>query len=213
MRFDELLQDFRYVLRMLRRSPGFSAVVILTLAIAIGLNTAVFSVVNAVLLRPVSFPHPDRMVWLTTLDPKSSAELVSSYDVLAWREATTLDGLVAYDEFDSRLIANGQASPARIATVSADFWDMAGAAPAIGRLPAPGQSEVLLSYAAFERMFGANPAILGAPVEAGGRPATVVGVLPRGFHPDLAPPPSFAGLAPHEIDAYHAIVVRPPQAG
>src|SRR5262245_66511264 len=102
MRFDELLQDSRYVLRMLRRSPGFSAVVILTLAIAIGMNTAVFSVVNAVLLRPLSFPSPERVVWLTGSEAGDGFELVGAPDVIGWREATSLDRLVAYDAYDSR---------------------------------------------------------------------------------------------------------------
>src|SRR5262245_37167137 len=210
---DQLLQDARYALRTIRRSPGFSAVVILTLAIAIGMNTAVFTVVDAVLLRPLSFPHPERVLWLTTVDARSRDELVAAHDVIAWREAASLDRLVAYDEFDGQVTATGAAIPARIATVSDDFWDLAGAAPAVGRLPAAGQSEVLLSHAFFVRAFGANPAVVGTAVRVGGRMATVAGVLPPGFRVDLAPPPSFAGLAPREIDAYHAIMVRPPQAG
>ena len=76
---------------MLRRSPGFSAVVIVTLAIGIGLNTAVFSVVDAVLLRPPAFAHPERVLWLTTLDPRIKDEFVTSHDFQAWREATSLE--------------------------------------------------------------------------------------------------------------------------
>jgi len=206
---DQLLQDARYALRMLRRSPGFSAVVILTLAIGIGLNTAVFSVVNAVLLRPLSFQHPERVLWLTTLDSRLNDEFVTSHDFVAWRDATSLDRLVAYDEFEGRVTANGESLPARIATVSDDFWDMAGATPALGRLPAPGQSEVLLSHAFFEHRFGANPDVVGKPAMVAGRQTIVAGVLPEGFRADLAPPPSVAKLASQTIDVYRALAVRP----
>ena len=211
--FDQLLQDLRYAFRLLRRSPGFSAVVILTLALGIGLNTAVFSVVNAVLLRPLSFPHPERVLWLTTLDSRIQDELVTSQEVLAWHGATSFEHLVAYDEFDGRMSANGAVAPARIIVVSEDFWKLTGAAPAIGHIPAPGRSEALLSHAFYEQRFGGNPNVVGRTVLLGGHQATIAGVLPRGFHVDLAPPPSWAGLAPHDIDAYLEIVVRPPVNG
>jgi putative ABC transport system permease protein len=206
---DQLLQDLRYALRMLRRSPGFSAVVILTLALGIGMNTAVFSVVNAVLLRPLSFPHPERVVWLATVNASTKDENVGSQELLAWRGATSLERLVAYDEFDGRVTASGIIAPARIATVSDDFWGLAGARPVHGHLPTTGQSEVLLSHAFFERWFGANPDVVGKTLVVGGRSATVAGVLPPAFHVDLPLPPSVVGLPPREIEVYHAIVVRP----
>ena len=154
---------------MLRRSPGFSAVVVLTLALGIGLNTAVFSVVDAVLLRPPAFAHPERVVWLTTLDPRIKDEFVTSHDFQAWREATSLERLVAYDEYDGRITVAGTSAPARIATVTDDFWEMAAARPALGRLPVSGQSEVLLSHAFFERWFGGNPEVVGKPAMVAGR--------------------------------------------
>jgi predicted permease len=206
---DQFLQDLRYALRTLRRSPGFSAVAILTLALGIGMNTAVFSVVNAVLLRPPSFPHPERIVWLATVNPRIKDENVGSHEVLAWRGATSLERLVAYDEFDGRVTAIGITVPARIATVSDDFWGLAGARPVLGHLPTTSQSEVLLSHAFFDRWFGANPDVVGKTVVVGGRSATIAGVLPPAFHVDLPLPPSVAGLAPREIEIYQAIVVRP----
>jgi putative ABC transport system permease protein len=194
---------------MLRKSPGFSAVVVLTLAIGIGLNTAVFSVVDAVLLRPPAFAHPERVVWLTTLDPRIKDEFVTSHDFQAWRDAKSLERLVAYDEFDGRITVAGTSAPARVATVSDDFWEMAAARPALGRLPAPGQSETLLSHAFFERWFGGNPDVVGKPAMVDGRQTTIAGVLPAGFRADLVPPRSVATLGTGAIDVYRGIVVRP----
>jgi hypothetical protein len=88
---DQLLQDARYALRMLRRNPAFNAIVILTLAIGIGMNTAVFSVVDAVLLRPPAFAHPERVLWLTTLDPRIKDEFVTSHDSAADHRAHSGD--------------------------------------------------------------------------------------------------------------------------
>jgi putative ABC transport system permease protein len=210
---DQLLQDLRYALRLLRRSPGFSAVVIATLALGIGMNTAVFSVVNAVLLRPLSFPHPDRVIWMATQDPRSPDEFAPSVDVMAWREATSLERIVAYDEFDGRIVVNGDRIPGRFATVSGDFWELAGAMPEIGRVPAPEQSEVVLSRAFFVRAFGAKADIIGKPATVNGRPVTIVGVLPARFRVDLAPPPAIASLTPRAIEVYEQIVLRPPQNG
>ena len=210
---DQLLQDARYALRTLRRSPGFSAVVVLTLAIGIGLNTAVFSVVDAVLLRPAAFAHPERVVWLTTLDPRIKDEFVTSYDFQAWREATSLERLVAYDEFDGRITVAGTSAPARVATVSDDFWEMAAARPALGRLPAPGQSEVLLSHAFFEQWFGGNPDVVGKPAMVAGRETTIAGVLQAGFRADLVPPAPVAKHGTGAIDVYRAFVVRPQPNG
>src|SRR5439155_8841731 len=99
-------------------------------------------------------------------------ELVGAQDVVGWRDAVSLDRLVAYDEYDSRLTANGQVTEARIANVSDDFWDLSGAAAALGRRPLPGQSEVMLSYAFFAHAYGANAALIGAPVQVGGHGGT-----------------------------------------
>jgi predicted permease len=207
--FDQLQQDFRYALRMLRRSPAFSAVVIATLALTIGMNTAVFSVVNAVLLRPLSFPHPERVLWLAGKDPRTGDEHASWQDVLAWREATSLARLVGYDVFEGRLTVSGVSTPARIATVSDDFWEMAGAWPTTGHVPSAGQSEALLAREFFDRWFGGDPGMIGKAMTVNGRESIIAGVLPPGFHVDLAPPPAAAGLTPQEIDVYQSRDVRP----
>jgi predicted permease len=208
---DQALQDARYALRLLRRAPGFSVVVILTLALGIGMNVAVFSVVNAVLIRPLSFPHPDRVVWVTAINSRAKDEYVTATDFLGWqRDATTLERLAAYDVFDDRVSLGGTVAPARIATVTDDFWDLAGAVPALGRRPAAGEAAVMLSHAFFEHRFASDLAILGQSVKIGGHEAAIAGVLPAGFRVQL-PASSWAGLASREIDAYSAFVVNPPQ--
>jgi hypothetical protein len=142
---DQLLQDVRYAIRMFRRTPGFTAVVIITLALGIGLNTAVFSVVNAVLMRPLSYQHPERLVWIATYDDRTPMEVVMAPDVLAWRDhATTIERIAAFSIGTERIAARDEVIAARVATVSNEFWDLAGGAPALGRLPGPDEDAIVL---------------------------------------------------------------------
>ena len=114
---------------MLRRSPTFGASAILTLALGIGMAVAVFSVFNAVLLRPLGYPQPERLLWVSTygsvLPP--GGEVVTSPDLLEWQErATSFDGMVGYDTVDETLSVAGDATRARIAHVTYDFWALSG---------------------------------------------------------------------------------------
>ena len=181
---EQLMQDTRYGARTLRRNPRFTLVVILTLALAIGLNTAVFSVVNAVLIRPLPYPHPDRLVWLTDYNPVFQSDIVSGPDFLDWRaQAHSFDTMAAYEYSDETLATADSAEPHRIAQVTGDFWNLTGAQPAIGRLFTAGDRDALvLSDALFERRFGRDPAVIGKIVRLAGRSVTVAGVLPPGFH-------------------------------
>ena len=211
---DQLVQDARYGLRMLRRSPGFSLVVILTLAIGIGLITAVFSVVNAVLVRPLSYPNPERLVWISSYDDRGNRdEFVASPDFVAWRDqATSLDRLAGFFVAGERIDVGDEVVPARIAAVTDGFWDLAGARPELGRVPKPDEEGVVLSHAFFERWFRGDPAVVGRLVAIDGRPNVVTGVLPAGFHVQLPPPPTFAGIGAGPVDYYRASIVRPPSA-
>jgi len=124
---DQFLQDIRYAFRLVRRNPGFSCLVIATLALGIGLTTAVFSVVNAVLLKPLAYREGDRLVWIVTYDdrvaPIKSIEAVSAPDFLAFHDhASTLERVVAFYIGMERVTAKGDVVATRVATVSSDFW-------------------------------------------------------------------------------------------
>jgi putative ABC transport system permease protein len=205
---EQRVQDLRGSVRMLRRSPGFSLVVILTLTLGIGLNAAIFSVVNAVLLKPLSYPHPERMLWLGTLSPRDSDEFATSVDVLAWREASSLQRILAYDEYNGRVTDNGTRASARIASVSEDFWAMSGARAELGGIPSGPEPAYVLSHEYFERRFASNPSVIGRSIVAGGRRAPIAAVLTPGFHVDLVPPTFSERLMPRDVDVYEVRPVR-----
>ena len=172
---EQLLQDVRFGARMLRRTPAFTLVVVLTLALGIGLNTAVFSVVNAVLIRPLPYPHAERLVWLTDYNPMLKAEIVSGVDFLDWKaQAKSFDEMVAYGYFQQTLATAEGAEPHSIARVTDGFWKLSGARPVLGRLFTSGERDALvLSDGLFERRFGRDPRVIGRVVTLGGRPATI----------------------------------------
>jgi putative ABC transport system permease protein len=207
---DQLVQDARYGFRMLRRSPGFSAVAILTLALGIGLTTAVFSAVNAVLVRPLSYPHAERLLWIATYDDRSKDEVVISPDLVAWREhTTTFDHVVGEYPGSERIDVDGEAVQARMVAVTDGFWDLAGARFAAGGPPEPTRDGVVLTQAFFDRWFHGDSRIIGRPVTVEGRANVVTGVLAAGFQPQLPRPPLWSAMDPGPIDFYRADVVGP----
>jgi putative ABC transport system permease protein len=190
-----LFQDLRYAGRTLRRSPGFTLVAALTLALGVGANTAIFSVVNAVLLRPLPFSESDRLMALWQTQPGQGDELtaVSLATYQAWTEhSRTFSEWGAYT-FDVATLTGGT-EPVQVnaLAITSSFLSMLGVAPHLGRgfLPQDdtpgGARRILLSHALWERSFGADPTIVGRTVERDGAPYEVVGVLPRGFE---FPPP------------------------
>src|SRR5437016_5442314 len=187
--FETLLQDVRYGLRQLRRSPGFTAVAIATLALGIGANTAIFTVVNAVVLRPLPYPRSNRLVWISKVMPALNAEVVVSGDYFDWRDQNkTLERLTAYDpavSFD----LTGRGTPARIhaAAVRANFFQTLGVDPQLGRSftheedQPSGPNTVVLMQAFWQQYFGSDPQVLGKTVTLNSAPYTVVGVMPASF--------------------------------
>ncbi|HKX28980.1 MAG TPA: ABC transporter permease [Blastocatellia bacterium] len=185
---DASLQDLRYGLRMLFRNPGFTLVAILTLALGIGANTAIFSVVNAVLWRSLPYRDPDRLVLVGRTTMNGAIDTVSVNGFLEWRDqARVFEQIAAYGFDEVDLAGDGEAERLMAAVVSAALFKTLGIAPALGRdlLPteetAEGSPVVILSDGLWQRRFGGNPQIIGRAITLGGRSRTIVGIMPPGF--------------------------------
>lgn len=183
-----LLQDVRFALRGFRRSPGFAAIAVATLAIGIGANTAIFSVVDGVLLRPLRFPHPEKLGTLGELEASGSRDLVGWATYADWqRQARSFSEIAVASFWSPTLIGGAQAETLEGLRVSDGFFRMLGVSPAIGRdfLPEedrPGRNRVaILGHDLFVRRFGGDPSIVGSTISLGGTPYAVIGVLPAGF--------------------------------
>ncbi len=183
---DSLVRDVRFALRGLRRTPAFTVVVVLTVATGVGANTAVFSMVNGVLLRSLPFAAGDRLVALHQLAQATGADDIgiSFKEINDYRHRTrALDAIAEYHSMYFNLFGRGEARRVATGVVSANFFPMLGVHPVIGRLfvPAddtPGAPPVLvLGYGYWERVFGRDPSIVGRTVEMNDRVHTVVGVL------------------------------------
>lgn len=199
---DQLLLDLTFGLRTLRRAPSFTLVAVFTLAVGIGLNTAVFSVVNSVLLRPLAYPHPERLVWLGDYDPAIHHDMVMLSDFIAWRAASHSYSAMAAFSFQQAALADARgAFPVAAVFAVGDFWTLTGARPALGRLFTPGETNaVVISWELFQRQFGANPRVVGSAVTVDGGSATLTGVLPKGFRFEF--PRWWATVHPEPVEAY-----------
>jgi putative ABC transport system permease protein len=188
-----LWQDVRYGLRLLIKSPAFTTVAILTLALGIGANTAIFSVVNAVLLAPLAYPHADRLVELELSSPQGSADITSIPKFNIWREQTQVfSAVAAYDFSGPGINLTGTGLPEQLKGIyaSAGYFDVFGVPMALGR-PYSAQEDVpngpnvaVISNALWRGRFGADPRIIGQSLELGGDAYTIVGVTGSTFTSD-----------------------------
>jgi putative ABC transport system permease protein len=187
-----LWQDLRYGARMLLKTPGFTLIAILTLALGIGANTAIFSVVNAVLLRPLPFPESERLVRLyekkTDVALRSERQEAAPANFLDWqRQSQTLAGIAAWGNKEQALAGQDGAEAVGTALVSANFFSVLGVNPLHGRVftlaeDQPGRDAVaLLGYDLWQRRFGGNANLVGQQVNLDGSQYTVVGIMPAGF--------------------------------
>lgn len=210
---DRLRQDARDAVRYLRRNPAFSFAIIVTLALGIGLTTAIYSVVNAVLLRPLAYQHPERMVWLTTQGKERGPEIVNSIDFAVWRsQATSLEHMIAYEYTDATLVVGAEASRIRIVSASDGFWEVSGAQPLFGALPTSQETQVVaLAHRAFRDHFQSDPQIVGRAVMVDGRQVTIGAVLPEDFQPQLVGSQWLFQMNERvDADAYRLLRVEPP---
>ena len=184
-----LIQDVRYSLRMLARNPGFTAVAVLTLALGMGANTAIFSVVYAVLLRPLPYRSPDQLVQVWEADLKSqTSQMPPSYpDFLDWRTQNhVFESIAAYDWARFTLTGPKESAHVEGLVVSADLFSLLGVQPALGRLflpeeDQPGHHVVILSHDLWQQRFNADPGVVGQTVRITRMPFVVVGVMPASF--------------------------------
>jgi putative ABC transport system permease protein len=182
--------DLKYALRMFRQSPGFIAAAVSALALGIGANTAIFSVVNTVLLKPLAFPEPDRIVALMTSGPQGNFAVASVPKYNTWRRQTqVLEDVSAYDQGGPGLNLSGGDRPEQVQGihVSCEFFHLFGAQAALGRTftraeDRPGGANVVvLSNGLWQRRFGGDPAITGKAIVLGGELYSVIGVLAPNF--------------------------------
>jgi putative ABC transport system permease protein len=210
-----LIQDIRYGFRTLRKQPAFTCVVVLTLALGIGVNTVIFSVVNAVLLRPLPFPHASQLVTVTMASPRLGEDNVplSVADFLDWRaQNQVFQDLAAYTDNWFSLTGNGEPQRLKGVWATAGFFSTLEATPLFGRTFAPGedapdgQPTVVLSQRIWQRSFNSDPQIVGKAITLNGRSRTVVGVMPQPFNF----PPADEHSLPGDADLWILHTLTPP---
>jgi predicted permease len=216
---ETLWQDVRYGARVLRKSPGFTATAVLTLALGIGANTAIFTVVNSVLLRPLPYKDPSHLYWVSDYLPRFHAAMVGSSDYLAWRERNAVfDDMAAYNYFSTNLTTDGEPERLSAVGVTASFFSMLGVEPAIGRAFVDAENRagvtpvVILSYRFWQQRYAGSQNILGRSIHLDDSSYQAVGVMPADFrfpdndrNPDLylpltlPPHPIFSPQSPQQI--------------
>src|SRR5712671_4540985 len=206
-----LLQDIRYAIRQLRHSPGFFAIIVLTLGLGIGANTTIFSMVDWLVLRSLPIKDPQQMHFLAFARPGANSEVEFSYrefveiqkqttDVFSGITSFVFGGLAGAQNSQSGMSVDGITESVQTAYVGGDFFSLLGITPAAGRFILSTEGKVVsadpvvvLSYDYWRTRFGGSPAIVGKAASINGHPVTVVGVAPKGF---LGPTPIL------EIQAY-----------
>ncbi|HTM31730.1 MAG TPA: ABC transporter permease [Vicinamibacterales bacterium] len=205
--FDELLQDLRYGLRSLARNPGYAALAIVTLGLGIGANTAIFSVINGVLLKPLPYEHGDRLMVVRQSAPlagqATTGVAIAEYFDYRDQARDVFDGMVEYHQMSFDLLNRGEPDRVNTGVVSANFFDLLGIRPILGRTfvasdDQPGAEAVLvLSHTYWRTRFGGDASIIGQVFEMNDRPHRVIGVLPNVPH------------YPQENDVYMPVLACP----
>jgi len=183
------MTDLRFAIRQLLKSPGFTFVAVLTLALGIGANTAIFTVVNAVFLEKLPYRDADRIavIWETNADRPGRSNVVGPANFIRWKErATAFESIAAYAETRANLVDGGNPEELIAQNVTAEYFSVIGVGPFLGRAftveesADPKSSAVILSCELWQRRFGSDPAIIGRSIQLNGRAQTVIGVMPAG---------------------------------
>lgn len=187
---EQIVQDLRYGARALAKNPGVTAIVVITLALGIGVNTAMFSLLNGWLLRPLPVPLPEQITVLASQQKEGSNGNFSYPDFLDFQRGDdSFSSLFGYSFGIGGLSADGDAREIAYSSVTGNYFSALGVKPALGRLFLPGEGEkpgeellVVLGYTFWQRKFGGDPHVIGKSVRVNGKQATVIGVTPREFH-------------------------------
>jgi len=185
-----LLQDVRHAVRLLVKAPGFTVVAVLTLALGIGVNTTVFSVINGMLLRPIPVPHPEQIIVLAAQQEGSQDFQSFSYpdyqDIRS--QADTFSDILAFRVSLVGVSVDGKGEHCVISRVTGNYFTTAGIQPALGRLILPSEGQTpgadpvfVLGYGYWQKRFGGDKNVVGRQVQMDGHAVTIVGVAPKGF--------------------------------
>jgi predicted permease len=215
----ELRQDLGYALRQMHKAPVFTLIAVLTLALGIGASTAIFSILDAVVLRPLPFSEPERLVRLFETNPQTDSFSISEPNYREWRQANrSFTDMAAIGDESLGLFGQGEPVKLQGAGVTASFFSLLGAKPLLGRafLPAedrPGAAApvAILSHGLWRSRFGGDPGVIGRTLRLQGRSFTVVGVMPADFvYPDWAEIwiPLVPGMNPDRDDRWLDVVAR-----
>ena len=187
---DAALQDIRYAIRLCLRTPGFTAVAVLALALGIGANTAIFTIVNAVLLDRLPFRDPDRIValWEEGAHRPGHSNVLGPSQFLRWGDrATSFEAMAGLVDTRANLTSGGAPEEVVVQNVTREFFPILGVSPLLGRIFSdaenrdPRSGVVILGYDIWQRRFGGDPGVVGRVIQLNAQPRTIVGVMPRGF--------------------------------
>ena len=189
---ERFVTDLRYALRAMRRNPSFTAIALAALAIGIGANTAIFTVVDAVLLQPLPYPQPDRIMKLGRKYRNGVSYSNSITKYMVWRQNDVFEAMALYDfgALAMNLGSGNPPQPVNAVHVSADYFKVFGVSPAVGRTFSPaedvphGPAVAVISYGVWQSRFGGARDVLERPILLNGVPHSIVGMLPNGFHAD-----------------------------
>ena len=193
-----MTRDLAYTLRGLKKSPAFTAIAVLTLGLGIGANTAIFSVINGVLLRPLAYREPDRLVFLWSSSRGLAREPLTPARLIDFREQlTSVAAIAGISHIPLNLTGGGEPERIDASSVSSSFFDILGVAPLLGDPFHAGRADdraVVLSHDLWARRFGSDPSIVGREITLNGMSRTVVAVMPRQFEwPAITATPGRSG--------------------